>query len=176
VNNVLRHLRESCIALEPDFTPTPLPEDEDEETDVLRLRRERHDKDRLLTVFAHLLSASGDVSSTNKLIRDLDHRERKATTAVAPGVAIPHVRSMQMRNFVMGYVRAPEPGWPFLSLDGDPTRHFFLLASPPWDDKLYHQIYKELAEFILDEDSLGVLDAAQDPQDVFNAFRAFFVR
>jgi len=177
VNNVLRHLREPCIALQPEFTPTPPPDDVDEEeTPEQQQRRERRDKDRILALFAELLDASGEVSSRSKLERDLDHRERKATTAIAPGVAIPHVRSMQVRHFIMGYVRAPEPGWPFLSLDGEPTRHFFILASPPWDDRLYHQIYKELAGFILDEDGLEVLDQAQTPQDVFNAFRAFFVR
>lgn len=175
MNNVLRHLREPCIALQLDLEPTAIPEPADEETPDQRQRRERRDKDRLLEVIADLLEASGSVSSRNKLLRDLDHRERKATTAIAPGVAIPHVRSMQVREFVMGYLRV-DGGWPFLSLDGDPTRHFFILASPPWDDRLYHQIYKELAGFILDEDGLAVLDAAETPQDVFNAFRAFFVR
>lgn len=175
MNNVLRHLRESCVLLDPDFMPTP-PAEDVEETPAQVERRERHDKERILELFADLLDASGEVSSRNKLYRDLDHRERKATTGIAPGIAIPHVRSMQMRAFVMGYVRAPAPGWPFLSLDREPTRHFFILASPPWDDRLYHQIYKELATFIREEESLEVLEAAQTPQDVFNAFRGFFVR
>lgn len=177
MNNVLRHLREPCIALDLTLVPTaPAVDDGEEETPDQRQRRERRDKDRLLEVIADLLDASGAVSSRNKLLRDLDHRERKATTAIAPGIAIPHVRSMQVREFVMGYLRLPEPGWPFLSLDGEPTRHFFILASPPWDDRLYHQIYKELAGFIRDEDGLAVLDEARVAQDVFNAFRAFFVR
>jgi PTS system fructose-specific IIC component len=116
------------------------------------------------------------VANQAKLFKDLDHRERKATTGIASGVAIPHVRSMQVKHFVMGFVRAPQPGWPFLSLDGEPTRFFFLLASPPWDDRLYLQVYRELAAVIQDEETMEALGRAADVQEVMNAFRHYFVR
>jgi PTS system fructose-specific IIC component len=174
--NVLRHLRPECIALDLDFAPTPPPEDAAADSDAARGRREKHDKERLIEALAKLLERSGEIGNRSKFERDLDHRERKATTGIAPGVAIPHVRSMQVKTFIMGYVRAPQPGWPFQSLDGEPTRHFFLLASPPWDDRLYLQVYRELATFIADEDNLPALEAAQTVQDVFNAFRSFFIR
>jgi len=173
--NVLRHLRPECISLDLDFLPTPPPEAV-EETDAQRNKRLLRDKDRLLEAFAALLMRSGDVANQAKLFKDLDHRERKATTGIASGIAIPHVRSMQVKHFVMGFVRAPEPGWPFLSLDGEPTRFYFLLASPPWDDRLYLQVYRELAQVIQDEETMEALAIAVDTQAVMNAFRHYFVR
>jgi mannitol/fructose-specific phosphotransferase system IIA component (Ntr-type) len=172
--NVLRHLRPECISLDLDFLPTPPPEAV-EETDAQRHKRLLRDKDRLLEAFAALLMHSGEVANQSKLFKDLDHRERKATTGIASGVAIPHVRSMQVKHFVMGFVRAPEPGWPFLSLDGEPTRFYFLLASPPWDDRMYLQVYRELAQVIQDETTMESLAVAEDVQAVMNAFRHYFV-
>ena len=171
--NVLRHLRPECIALDLPFQPREMPE---EETDAQRAKRLERDKEALLTEFSALLDRSGVIVNRAKLERDLVHRERKATTGIAPGVAIPHVRSMQVRSFIMGFARAPEGGWPFLALDGEPTRFFFLLASPPWDDRLYHQIYKELAELILDEEVMSGLATATTFQEVMNVFRGYFVR
>jgi fructose PTS system EIIBC or EIIC component len=110
----------------------------------------------------------------NKFLKDLDHRERKATTGIAPGIAIPHVRTLQMRAFVMGYARAGGEGMSYLSLDGGPTRHFFLLASPPYDDRIYLQVYKDLARLLLDEDFIAALDAAQDEQMIYQAFRQWW--
>lgn len=174
--NVLRHLRPECISLDLVFAPTPPPAELDEENEAQRRKRLVRDKDRLLEAFAELLGRSGEVANQAKLFKDLDHRERKATTGIASGVAIPHVRSMQVKRFLMGFVRAPEPGWPFLSLDGEPTRFFFLLASPPWDDRLYLQIYRELASVIQDEETMEDLGTAVDVQGVMNAFRQYFVR
>lgn len=171
--NVLRHLRPECIALDLPFQPHEPPEDESQAQRGKRLER---DKEALLAAFAGLLDRSGVIVNRAKLERDLVHRERKATTGIAPGVAIPHVRSMQVRSFVMGFVRAPAAGWPFLALDGEPTRFFFLLASPPWDDRMYHQIYRELAELIQDEEVMAGLAEAASAQAVMNVFRGYFVR
>jgi len=171
--NVLRHLRPECIALDLPFHPHDPAEDE---SDAQRAKRLERDKEALLAMFSELLERSGVIVNRAKLERDLVHRERKATTGIAPGVAIPHVRSMQVRSFIMGFARAPEEGWPFLALDGEPTRFFFLLASPPWDDRLYHQVYKELAELILDEEVMTGLAEADSAQAVMNVFRGYFVR
>ena len=171
--NVLRFLRPECIKLDLDFVPSEPLEDE---TDVQRDKRLHKDKERVLEEIADLLSQSGQVANRSKFYRDLLNRERKATTAIAPGIAIPHVRTMQVRSFIMGFARAAGEGIPFESLDGDPTRLFFLLASPPYDDRTYLAVYRELSELIQDEDSFAALREARVPQDVFNVLRGFFVR
>jgi PTS system fructose-specific IIC component len=171
--NVLRFLRPECIKLDLDFVPSEAVEDE---TDIQRAKRQHKDKERILGELADLLAQSGQVANRSKFYRDLVNRERKATTAIAPGIAIPHVRTMQVRSFIMGFARAAGEGIPFESLDGEPTRLFFLLASPPYDDRTYLAVYRELAELIKDEESFAALQEARVPQDVFNVLRGFFVR
>ncbi len=169
--NILRHLRPACIRLDLDTLPTPAEEDETPERCA---KRENADKDRLLAEFAELFEKSGAIVNPSKFLRDLINRERKATTAIAPGVAIPHVRSMQARSFIMGFARARAPGIPFDSLDGAPTRLFFLLASPPYEDRIYLQVYREFAELVQDERVIAGLTEAREAQDVFNTLRLHF--
>ncbi len=71
----------------------------------------------------------------------------------------------------MGLARASGDGVPFGSTDGEPTRLFFLLAAPPYDDRIYLQVYRELAELIQREEIIDRLLAAREVQDVFNALR-----
>lgn len=171
--NVLRYLRPECIQLDLAFVPTPPSEDE---TDGQRERRLLDDKEAALQEFADLLDRSGEIVNPTKFYRDLVNRERKASTAIAPGVAIPHVRSMQARSFIMGFARAQGDGIPFASLDGGPTKLFFLLASPPYEDKTYLQVYRELSELIQQPDAIEQLTTAHETQDVINVFRGYFTR
>lgn len=171
--NVLRFLHPECIKLDLTTLPSEPPEDEN---DVQRHKREHKDKERVLAELAELFDHSGLVVNRSKFLRDLMNRERKATTAVAPGIAIPHVRTLQVRAFVMGFARAAGEGIPFESLDGEPTRLFFMLASPPYDDRTYLTVYRELAQLVQDEDAFAGLNGAKVPQDVFNVLRGFFIR
>lgn len=169
--NILRFLRPECIKLHLDFHPGEPVEDETEGQVAARHRRE---KEALIGELAEILHGSGDIANLSKFTRDLSNRERKATTAVAPGIAIPHVRTYQAKTFIIGLARADPPGVDFDSLDGEPTRLFVLLTSPPYDDRTYLQVYREFAQLIKDEDSLAGLYAAESAQDVFNTLRAFF--
>ncbi len=171
--NVLRFLHPECIQLD---LRTVASEIQPNETDAQRIKRLNKDKEAVVEEIASIINRSGLVVNANKFLRDLTNRERKATTAIAPGIAIPHVRTLQVRAFVMGFARASGDGLPFDSLDGELTKFFFLLASPPYDDRTYLNVYRELAELIQDEDAFAGLYEAQTPQDVFNVLRGFFVR
>ena len=169
--NILRYLRSDCIRLSLDHRPVATPE---EETTAQRANRLAAEKEAVLGELAEILENSGQINNPSKFLRDLINREKKATTAIIPGVAIPHVRSMQVKEFVMGFARADAPGVFFDCPDGHPTRFFFLLASPPYEDRLYLQVYREFATVLQDEESLELLASAAEPNDVFNALRRHF--
>jgi PTS system fructose-specific IIC component len=169
--NILRFLRPQCIKLRLDSRPGEPPPDESE---AQRNARHRREKEALIGELAGLMAASGDIANLSKFTKDLSNRERKATTAVAPGIAIPHVRTYQAKQFIIGLARAEPPGLDFDSLDGEPTRLFLILTSPPYDDRTYLQVYREFAMLVRDEDALAGLFEAGSVQDVFNTLRTFF--
>lgn len=110
-------------------------------------RRKWAIKDAVLDEIVTLLEASGKVTNRSKLLTDLQNRERKATTAVGGGNAIPHVRTMQIRELSLAFARS-SAGIDFDAPDGKPVHLFFAIVCPPYDDALYAKVLGRVAEIL----------------------------
>ena len=64
-----------------------------------------------------------------RLVQALEDRERLNSTALGDGVAIPHGKLPGLKRVFAAFGRSPA-GVEFQSLDGRPTRIFFLLVAP----------------------------------------------
>ena len=104
-------------------------------------------KETILGELVELLERSGKVGNKRKLLVDFLNREKKASTGIGHGIAVPHIRSMQAKEFIMGFARSRE-GYDFDSLDNGSAHLFFVMAAPPYDDTLYLKIFKALAEIL----------------------------
>ncbi len=102
-------------------------------------------KEQVLAELVDLVIRTGRVSNRNKLLQDLINRERKATTGLSSGVAIPHVRTIYAKELLVGFARST-PGVEFDCLDGEPAHLFFVMVAPPYDDTAYLKLYRQLAE------------------------------
>ncbi|MDA3959682.1 MAG: PTS sugar transporter subunit IIA [Planctomycetota bacterium] len=167
--NILRFLQPECILLD---LQTVLPEPVEDENESQRERRLVATKEAILQELCDLFDRSGQISNPTKFYKDMVNRERKATTAIAPRIAIPHVRTMQAKGFVMAMARS-RTGLPFNSLDGTNTNLFFCLAAPPYEDKMYLKVYREFAEMIQNEWVVDAFMDAESEQDVLNVLRGF---
>lgn len=125
-------------------------------------------KELLVKEFVDLLELSGRVQSSNKLYLDMLNRERKASTAIGHGIAIPHIRTMHVREFVMAFAKSYE-GYEYDSPDRERVHLFFILASPNYDDNLYLKVYKGLAELLKFEELREKLLYAASVQEVIGA-------
>lgn len=104
-------------------------------------------KERVLEELVGLLDASGRIVNATKLRTDLVNREKKATTALGDGIAIPHVRTLQARDFTICFARST-PGLDFDAPDGRPVRIFFGVVAPPYDDRLYLEVYRGIGTLL----------------------------
>jgi mannitol/fructose-specific phosphotransferase system IIA component (Ntr-type) len=100
-----------------------------------------------------------------KLRSDLENRERKATTGIGGGIAIPHVRTMQAKEFTICFARST-PGLEFGAVDGQPVHLFFGVVAPPYDDKLYLEVYKTIGELLSEEATREALMKAESEHEV----------
>ncbi len=139
--NLARRLRSELILLE--LETTDLPPEEREEIPPEKYLRSQ--KERILTEIVDLLDRSGRVARAPRLREDLVNREKKAPTGLKYGVAIPHVRTKQVKEFLFAVARST-PGLEYACLDGEPAHLFFVLVAPPWDDSTYLKVEKKLAE------------------------------
>jgi mannitol/fructose-specific phosphotransferase system IIA component (Ntr-type) len=127
-------------------------------------------KEAVLDELAELVSATGRVGSVNRLRADLVSREKKATTGLANGVAVPHVRTREARELLIGFARST-PGIEFGCLDGGLAHVFFVLVAPPFDDTLYLRIYKQLAEAFIHPGATAALLAAASEGEVIRVLK-----
>jgi PTS system fructose-specific IIC component len=129
-------------------------------------------KEVILGELVDLLERSGKVSNPRKLMIDLFNREKKASTGIGSGIAIPHIRSMQAREFIIAIGRK-SAGYEFDSLDGEPVRLFFCMAAPPYDDSLYLKVFKELATRFENPGFVDKLLNATDGHEIIRIFKEF---
>src|SRR4030066_1756014 len=127
-------------------------------------------KELLVKEFIELVERSGNVQSSNKLYLDLLNRERKASTAIGHGIAIPHVRSMHVRDFVMALAKSYQ-GYEYDAPDRERVHLFFIMVSPNYDDNLYLKVYKGLAELLKYEELREKLLHTSSVQEIIGAIQ-----
>lgn len=86
-------------------------------------------KSEALQELAALLSGLHPEIDRARLVQVLLDREALGSTAIGEGIAIPHGKMPGVTNVMAAFGRSPN-GLPFDSLDGNPTRLFFLLVAP----------------------------------------------
>jgi mannitol/fructose-specific phosphotransferase system IIA component (Ntr-type) len=170
-----RYIKESNIDLAFDpFSGIELPEEEEGlSPEELSPRQRWRLKEVVLAGLVELLEPSGRITNAKKCLTDLRNREAKASTAFGNGIAMPHVRTRQAKDFVLGVAIAPAPGLWFDALDEEPVRIFFPMVAPAYNDRFYRKVEKALAEaFVDDGDDFGegglreALLKAEDPGEV----------
>lgn len=164
--NLTRYLSTDLIVL--DMAP-PLPEPEDPKANLEKFRQQQ--KEKVLEELVELLDQSGNVLNKRKLLTDMINRERRASTGLGRGIAVPHVRTSNIRELTIAIARSRE-GLDFDSADGKPTHFFFVVVSPPHgDEDLYLKIYKHLAEVTSFENALSELLEVESPGEMIRLLR-----
>jgi PTS system nitrogen regulatory IIA component len=89
-----------------------------------------------------LVAGSPNITKQDAILQMLESREALGSTAVGPGVAFPHGRTLAVQRLTV-LVGRSQKGVDFDSVDGEPTHLFFVLIAPPQDSG--HKYIKSLA-------------------------------
>lgn len=160
--NLTRFLKEEYIDLDIargiDLAPA-------EDAEELTPRRVDEIKQEVLGRLVELLAKSGKAGNESKLLTDLWNREKKATMALGQGIALPHVRTMQARDLAMAVGIARE-GLPWGGPGAEPVRIFIAMVSPPYEDRLYLQVYQRIGRLFEKEGAAAALLEAKSPGEI----------
>lgn len=85
------------------------------------------------------------IRNERKLFKAIIEREKKSSTAIGLGLAIPHGRTFEARDFFV-VLGISKEGKDFDSIDGEPVHLFFMMSAPPDNDTKYLKAIKELSE------------------------------
>jgi fructose-specific phosphotransferase system IIA component len=99
------------------------------EEDLCLFDLQARDKKEVLREITRQLRQAGKISDEEIVLDMLMRRESLGSTALGDGVAVPHGRTLMVRNLVVAFGRCRE-GLDFDSPDGKPVHLFFLLIAP----------------------------------------------
>lgn len=128
-------------------------------------------KESIINELVGLLESGYRIGNKSKLVLDFINREKRATTGIGHGVAIPHIRSKQAKDFMIAFARS-NSGYDFDTTDNQPAHLFFVMAAPPYDDALYLKAFKALAEMLQYESFRQELLTIQSPGEIIRAIRS----
>jgi mannitol/fructose-specific phosphotransferase system IIA component (Ntr-type) len=137
---ISRLLRSGFLDL--DFQPE-LPEPPPDEDSAPSRRYLRDCREQILRGLVERLEPGGGIAHPRRLLRELVARERQFCSAVGDEVAIPHLRTLQVRKMRLGLARSPM-GLPF-GEGGEPVRLFLLLVGPSGEEAAYLRVFRALA-------------------------------
>lgn len=103
------------------------------------------DKQGILTELVEGLITGTEIRNPDTIMQMLQSRENLGSTAVGPGIAFPHGRTLAVQKLTILIARSGA-GVDFDSEDGEPTHLFFVLIAPPQDRD--HRYIKSLAALI----------------------------
>ncbi len=163
--NISRYMNKRLIKLEMDTKIDP----PDEGISIERWRQQS--KEWILLELVKLLDENARIGNCNKLLLDFINREKKASTGIGHGIAVPHIRSKHAKEFMIAFARSTG-GYDFDALDGELTHLFFIMAAPPYDDTLYLRVFKALAEMLRYDSFREELMSARSTGELIHAIRS----
>jgi PTS system nitrogen regulatory IIA component len=124
-------------------------------------------KPEVVRELAEYLVRHHDDISTDQLVEVLWERERLGSTAIGDGIAIPHGKLHGVKSVVAVFGRHLE-GVDFDSLDGAPTRLFFLLVAPEDSVGQHLKALARVSRLLKDHTFRERLLAAADRSELFH--------
>ncbi|SIQ95059.1 transporter, CPA2 family [Alkalispirochaeta americana] len=97
--------------------------------ECIHLRMEVENKELAIRELVESLTHGGKLKDPEAVLEAILERERTMSTGMEHGIAIPHGRSEGVKELTIAVGIVPK-GVDFQSLDGEPTRIIFLVASP----------------------------------------------
>ena len=125
-------------------------------------------KTDLLAEMAGTLAKAVSSIDAERLLQVLIEREGLQSTGIGEGVAIPHGKMSGLDSLVASFARSRE-GLDFDSIDGQPTRLFFLLVVPEHSAGKHLKALARISRFCRDASFRKLLMEAETAEDVFRA-------
>ncbi|NIP74315.1 MAG: PTS sugar transporter subunit IIA [Gammaproteobacteria bacterium] len=126
-------------------------------------------KREILANLVSLLVAQGTVPSRADLLDSLLEREGLGSTGIGHGVAIPHGRCAVLEQPAIVFARS-DAEVDFDSIDGLPTRIFFLLVAPDNGGNEHLHLLAKVARLMRDAATRAKLLDCERPEQVLELF------
>ncbi len=125
-------------------------------------------KEAAITTLADFMAKSGCLSDVDSYREAVFERERKSSTGLGEGIAIPHAKSDAVLRPGLASMVVPN-GVDFDSIDGEPVHLLFMIASPMQASDSHLDVLARLSTLLIDDDFRNSLLAAKTVDEYLDA-------
>ena len=138
--------------------------------DVVKLPLAAATKNEVLRELVQVLLDAGKIPVFEPVYDALAKREAMGSTGLEQGVAVPHAKTSAVRGLTAAIGIAPR-GVDFQSIDGQPSKLFFLLLAPPDQSGPHIQALAEIARLAKSPAFLRLLSGSSSGKEVVELLR-----
>jgi fructose-specific phosphotransferase system IIA component len=126
-------------------------------------------KEEIIRNLVEIAARSGKVKDFDQAFRSVIDRERKMSTGLKYGIAIPHGKTDAVDDLV-ACIAIRKDGVDFESLDGEPSRIFIMTLSPSSRSGPHLQFLAEVSKLLENERDRKSLLEARTPEEIVSVF------
>jgi mannitol/fructose-specific phosphotransferase system IIA component (Ntr-type) len=123
------------------------------------------DKPGVLRELVGILQDAGQIDDFDSVLQAVREREEKLSTGLESGIAVPHGKTEAVTSLKLALGIAPQ-GVDFSSIDGEPSRLFFLLVAPPNQSGPHVEALAEIVKLVQSKAFCRALAGAEDAREV----------
>jgi fructose-specific phosphotransferase system IIA component len=117
-----------------------------------------------------MLKKAGKIADPDKIFDSVMKRESLGSTGLENGIAVPHAKTIDVGNLLLGIGIAPQ-GVDFQSFDGKPSKLFFMLLAPPDKAGPHIEALSEIAKITKSQAFCRMLIKAESAKEVVEIFK-----
>ncbi|MBR4376368.1 MAG: PTS sugar transporter subunit IIA [Spirochaetia bacterium] len=141
------------------------------EEDIIKIPLEAKTKPDVIKELVDVLKKAGKIEDAESVFRAVMLRENMGSTGLEKGIAVPHAKTHKVNNLVLAIGVSPE-GIDFDSLDGEPSKLFFLLIATPQQAGPHIEALSEIARLTRSSNFCKLLLNAKTPKEIVEIFSA----
>ncbi|MFA0688938.1 fructose-specific PTS transporter subunit EIIC [Vibrio splendidus] len=131
--------------------------------DLIKLSLSANSKEDVFKELIDVLYAQGRISDKAQFLADIKAREEQGNTGFEEGIALPHAKSTAVIKPAV-VIGVHQQGIEYGADDGQPSKLFFMIASPDGGDNHHIEVLAELSSKLIEEGFIESFMNAQSEQ------------
>jgi len=137
---------------------------------VVKVPLTSDNKPAVLQELVQVLVDAGKIDDFDTVLAAIHEREDKQSTGLEMGIAVPHGKTPSVKSLVVA-IGVSKEGIDFSSMDGEPSKLFFMLIAPPNQPGPHVEALGEIAKLSRSKAFCSALINAVDARVVVELLR-----
>jgi fructose-specific phosphotransferase system IIA component len=138
--------------------------------EIVKVPLESTSKPAVLRELVQVLKEAGRIADAESALSAVNQREQMGSTGLELGIAVPHAKTDTVKTLTLAIGISPQ-GIDFSSLDGKPSKLFFLMLAPPNQSGPHIQALADIAKLSRVRSLCDALMSARSAEEVVRLFK-----